>query len=87
MRPILQNVLVRPYPSDEKSEGGIFVPESAREVSNKVFIVEVGNGSKEKPMKLKSGQTGFRVKDWGQEFIINGEKHYLMDQSAIIALQ
>jgi len=38
-------------------------------------------------MLLKEGQTGFRVQDWGQEVLIDGELHFLMEQSAIIAAQ
>lgn len=87
MTPIRSQVLVRPYPADEISEGGILVPLSAREVSNKVKIVKVGNGTKDKPMKLKEGDTGFRVKSWGCEVLVNGELHFLMDQDAILALQ
>lgn len=86
MKPIRTNVLVKPFPADEMSEGGIFVPLNARKESNKVFIIEVGNGTKDKPMRLKKGQVGFRVKDWGTEVIINGEKHFIMDQEAILAL-
>ena len=87
MKPIRNNVLVKPYPSDEISEGGIIVPENARKVNNKVLIVEVGNGTRETPMRLKKGDTGFRVKDWGTEIVIDGEKHYIMEQAAILALQ
>jgi chaperonin GroES len=86
MKPIKTLILFKPSPSDEVSEGGIFVPDSAREVNNKGTIVSVGNGTKSKPMGLKTGDVGFRVKNWGEEIIINGEKHYLMDQDAIIAL-
>lgn len=87
MQPIRNNVLVKPYPSDEISEGGIFVPDAARQPSNKVKIVKVGNGTKGKPMLLKEGQTGYRVKNWGQEVLVDGELHYIMEQTAIIALQ
>lgn len=87
MIPVRQNVLVKPYPSSEVSTGGIFVPDTAKTPSNKVHIVAVGTGTPNKPMKLKAGQTGYRVKDWGDSFLIDGELHYLMEQSAIIALQ
>ena len=87
MKPIGNNIVVKPYESDSVSEGGILVPDSAKKVSNKVFIVKVSEGSIKKPMFLKEGQTGFRVKEWGQEILIDGELHYIMDQSAIIALQ
>lgn len=86
MTPIRTQVLVKPFPSDEISEGGILVPESAREVSNKVLIVKVGNGTVNKPMNLKPGETGFRVKGWGREVLVEGEQHFLMDQDAILAI-
>lgn len=85
MQPILNNVLVRPYPPMEVSEGGLIVPESARKENNKVFIVAVGGGTSKKPMTLKPGESGYRVKDWGTEVVVDGEKHYLMDQSAVLA--
>lgn len=85
MKPIRTQVLVKPFPSDEISTGGIFVPESAREISNKVEIIEVGAGTKDKPMNLSPGQVGFRVKAWGHPVFINGELHFLMDQDAILA--
>ena len=87
MIPVRQNILVKPYPSEEVSEGGIYVPENAREVSNKVKVVAVGTGTPKKPMLLKAGMTGFRVKSWGQPLEIDGELHFIMEQSAIIALQ
>jgi|694.fasta_scaffold137002_4 chaperonin GroES len=87
MKPIRNFVLVKPFPPDEVSEGGIFVPESARQESNKVHIIAVGNGTKNKPMNLKAGQVGYRVKDWGTLVEIDGVKHYLMDNSAIIAIE
>jgi chaperonin GroES len=87
MKPIRNYVLVKPFPADEVSEGGIFVPESARQDSSKVYVVAVGNGTAEKPMRLKPGQTAYRVKDWGVPVEVDGEKHYLMDNSAIIAIE
>lgn len=87
IKPILQNIIVKPFKSEEVSDGGIFVPESYRSVNNKVMVVATGNGTIKKPMRLKEGDIGFRVKDWGEPMIIDGELHYLMDQAAIIALQ
>lgn len=87
MIPVGQNVLVKPFPSPEITAGGLFVPESVREINNKVEIVSVGNGSPKKPMRLKAGQTGYRVKNWGEEIEIKGELHFIMNQDAIIALE
>ena len=87
MQPIRTNVLAKPYPPDTLSEGGIFVPESARSESNKMLIIAVGNGTKDRPMKFKEGQTIYRVKDWGTPVDIEGERHYLMDQDSILAVE
>lgn len=85
MQPIRNQMLVKPFPSEEVTAGGIFVPESAREVSNKVLVVSVGNGTKEKPMTFKKGDIGYRVKDWGTEVMVDGELHFLLDSDSILA--
>lgn len=85
IQPIRDNVLVKPFESSSVSEGGIVVPDSAKTISNKVTIISVGNGTIGKPMKLKPGMIGHRVKDWGLEVMVDGELHLLMNQEAIIA--
>lgn len=87
MQPIGQNILVKPYPPSEVTQGGLIVPDSVKKPSNKVYIVAVGNGSQKRPMKLKAGQTGFRVRDWGLPIVHEGELHYFMEQNAILSLE
>lgn len=86
MTPVGQNILIKPFAGDEISEGGIFVPISVRKPSNKGIVISVGNGSGKKPMQFKEGDRVYRVKDWGQEVLVNGELHYLMTQDSILAL-
>lgn len=86
IKPVGQNVLVKPFPVDGVSAGGIYVPDSAKEDSNKVLIVAVGNGTSKNPMRFKEGDIAFRVKDnFLSEIVINGEKHFLMPQSYLLA--
>lgn len=87
MQMIRTQILFEPLPSEEKTLGGIFVPENARQVNNKGVIRAVGLGTKARPMKLKTGQTGIRVKDWGCEIFVEGKRHYIMDMDSIIALE
>ncbi len=84
---IRNQVVFRPFEGDNISAGGIYVPDSAKKLSNKGEIVSVGRGTKERPMKLKVGDIGYRVKDWGTEMIENDVKYYLMEDRAIIALE
>lgn len=86
IQPIRNNVLVKPFLIEEKTEAGLIVPESCRGESDKVEVVAVGTGTKDKPMKLRAGDIGFRVKGWGQPVKDNGVTYYLMDASAILSL-
>lgn len=85
-KPVMNNILVRPLDVDNISEGGIIVPDSCKKDSNKVRIVAVGAGTKKNPMYRKPGEIGYRVQGHGTEIIIEGIKHFLLDQSWIIAL-
>lgn len=85
IKPIRNQVLVKAFKEDEMSSGGIIVPESMRKEGSKVEIIAVGNGTPSRPMRLKPGMTGFRVKDWGVPVEDNGELYYLMDEEAILA--
>jgi chaperonin GroES len=87
MKPVRNNVLIKPFPPNEVSEGGIFVPLSARAENNKVMIVSVGEGTPKKPMTLKPGQVAYRVKDWGVPIDVDGERHYLLEDTAILATE
>lgn len=85
MKPIGNQILFKPFLQEEKSQGGIFVPDSFRAESDKGEIVEVGRGTKNHLMYLKKGDIGFRVHKWGILVEINGENFYLMEDSAILA--
>ncbi len=80
MQPINNNVLFKPFPSIEKSESGLFLPETAREINNKGTIISIGS----KVNGLNKGDVVYRVKNWGEELIIEGEKYFLMDAGSIL---
>ena len=81
MKPINRNILFKPLPSKKISDGGLIIPDSVQAVNNKGTIVGIGS----KVTKVKEGDVCFRVKDWGTEVIINGEKHFIMDENSILA--
>lgn len=83
MQPILKQILFKPFSGKDRTESGLYVPESFVKPLNKGTIVATGN----KVTKVKAGEIAYRVKDWGEEVIMNGEKHYLMNEDAILALQ
>lgn len=85
MRAIRDNVIVKPLPSDEKSEGGIIVSEAHRAVSDKVEVISVGNGTKKVPMNWKPGDIAFRVHACGDEIEMNGERYFIVKANWLIA--
>jgi len=86
-QPIRNQVMVKAFEGDSVSQFGIIVPDSFKKDSNRVAIVAVGKGTKARPMNLKAGQIGYRVMDWGLPFEENGEKFYVMDADAILAVE
>ncbi len=78
MKAIRDNIIVKPFKSDEVSEGGLIVPENCRERNNKATVISVGDGTKRHPKKLEIGDVVFHVKDAGTEIIENGEKYFIM---------
>lgn len=87
MKPIRNQILFKPFLVNEKTEGGLFVPESFRTDSDRGIIVAVGKGTKERPMKLKKGTIAYRVHNWGTLVQEKGENFYLMEDNAILATE
>lgn len=85
--PIRNQIMVKAFEGDSISQQGIIVPDSYKKDSNRVTIVAVGNGTKKRPMHLKAGQIGYRVMNWGLAFEDGGEKFYVMDADAILAVE
>ncbi len=82
MTPIRNQLLVQPFPSDNITEGGLLIPDSAKKPSAKVKVIKAGNKS-----KVKEGVTAYRVSDWGTEVIIDGVSHFIMEDNTILAIE
>ena len=87
MTPIGTLILVKPIKGKEVTKGGILVPIELAERSSKAEVVAVGRGTQNNPMQFEVGNTVYNIKGAGDEFIINGEKHYLIESRDILAYQ
>lgn len=87
IKPIRNNVLVKAFKDDAISVGGIIIPESYRIDGSKVQIVAVGDGMPKKPMKIPVGAVGYRIFGAGTPVEHEGEKYYLLEDNAILALE
>ena len=57
IRPLADRVLIKPAAAEEKTLGGIIIPDSAKEKPLKGEVVAVGNGTKDEEMVVKNGDT------------------------------
>ena len=53
--PIADRVLVEPSPAEEKTAGGIIIPDTAKEKPQRGTVVAVGQGKKDESMTVKAG--------------------------------
>ncbi len=86
IKPLADRVLVRPVAAEEKTVGGIIIPDSAKEKPLKGEVLAVGNGTKDEQMVLKTGDEVLYGKYSGTELEIDGEKLLIMRQSDVLAV-
>ena len=86
IRPLADRVLVKPAAAEEKTIGGIIIPDSAKEKPLKGEVLAVGNGTKDEDMVLKPGDTVLYGKYAGTELELDGEKYLIMRQNDVLAI-
>jgi chaperonin GroES len=86
IKPLADRVLILPAPVEEKTIGGIIIPDSAKEKPLKGEVIAVGNGTKDEEMILKAGDQVLYGKYAGTELDIDGTKYLIMRQSDVLAI-
>ncbi len=91
IKPLEDRVVVKPAPPDEKVQGGIIIPDTAKEKPQKGEIVAIGPGkvsdSGEKiPMTVKVGNIILYGKYSGTEVTIDREDYLIIRESDILAI-
>lgn len=86
MKPLADRVLVKPAAVEQKTVGGIIIPDSAKEKPLKGEVLAIGNGTKDEEMVVAVGNTVLYGKYAGTELEWEGEKLLIMRQSDILAI-
>jgi chaperonin GroES len=86
IKPLADRVLVKPAPAEERTIGGIIIPDSAKEKPLKGEVIAVGNGTKDEEMVLKPGDNVLYGKYSGTELDLDGTKYLIMRQSDVLAI-
>lgn len=86
IKPLADRVLVKPAAAEEKTVGGIIIPDTAKEKPLQGSVLAVGAGTKDEEMVLKAGDTVLYGKYSGTEVELDGEKYLIMRQSDVLAV-
>lgn len=86
MKPINDRVVVKPHPAEEKTAGGIIIPDTAKEKPQKGEIVAVGSGKKGKKLSVKVGDVVLYGKYAGQELNYKGTDYLIMREDDILVI-
>jgi chaperonin GroES len=90
-RPLHDRVLVRRVKEEEKTKGGIIIPDTAKEKPMEGKVIAVGKGKvledgKIHPLDLKAGDRVLFGKYSGTEVKIDGEEHLIMREDDILGV-
>ena len=91
IRPLQDRVIVKRVEEEEKTKGGIIIPDSAKEKPIEGKVIAVGNGKvqedgKVRPLDVKAGDTVLFSKYAGTEIKIDGVEHLIMREEDILGV-
>lgn len=86
MRPINDRVVVKPAIAEEKTLGGIILPDNAKEKPQRGEVVAVGPGKEGKALTVKAGDVVLYGKYSGQEISHKGEDYLIMREDDILVI-
>ncbi len=91
IRPLQDRVIVKRVPEEEKTKGGIIIPDTAKEKPIEGKVIAVGNGKvqedgKVRALDVKAGDRILFTKYAGTEVKIDGEEHLIIHEEDILGV-
>ena len=91
IRPLQDRIIVKRVAEEEKTKGGIIIPDTAKEKPIEGTVIAVGNGKvledgKVRPLDVKAGDRILFTKYAGTEVKIDGEEHLIMREEDILGV-
>jgi chaperonin GroES len=91
IRPLQDRIIVKRVQEEEKTKGGIIIPDTAKEKPIEGKVIAVGNGKvqedgKVRPLDVKAGDRILFSKYAGTEVKIDGEEHLIMREDDILGV-
>jgi len=86
VKPLADRVIVEPAAAEERTASGIIIPDTAKEKPQRGTVIAVGNGKKDEPMTVKSGDTVMYGQYAGTEIKVEGKTFLIMRESDIFGI-
>lgn len=86
VKPLSDRVLVEPAAAEERTAGGIIIPDTAKEKPQKGKVIAIGDGKKDEPLTVKVGDNVLYGKYSGTEISVDGKDYLIMRESDIYAV-
>lgn len=86
IKPLADRVLVEPAAAEEKTAGGIIIPDTAKEKPMMGTVVAVGEGKVDEPLTVKVGDRVLYGKYSGTEITLDGVDYLMMRESDIYGI-
>jgi chaperonin GroES len=91
VKPLADRLLVKRIKQEDKTKGGIIIPDNAQEKPQEGLVIAAGNGAKTEdgkviPMDVKVGDTVLFAKWGGTEIKLENEEYLIMKESDVLAV-
>ena len=84
IKPIGKRVLIKPMKEEEKTRGGIYIPDAAKEKKKQGIVVEIGFID-EKEFPVKKGDIILYAGYSSEELEVDGEKYLILESKDVVA--
>ena len=91
VKPLGDKILVEILEAEEKTKGGIILPDTAKEEKTEGKVISTGSGKvlesgKVQPLEVKKGDRVIFGKYTGDDILIDGKKHKVMQEKEVLAV-
>lgn len=90
VKPLHDRIIVKRLEEEEKSAGGIIIPDTAKEKPQQGKVIAVGPGRRDDgkllPLDVKAGDTVLFAKYSGTEFKLDGQEHLILREDDVLGV-
>ena len=86
LKPINDRIVVKPAPAEEKTKGGLIIPDTAKEKPQRGEVIAVGPGKDGNLMTVQEGDIVLYGKYSGQELSVDGVDYLIMREDDVLVI-